>query len=140
MLKKIALFFLIFIPSAFAKQIMSYQEAVDALNEGRQLRYVIDWDLCEINIPGKPNFSSSYSPENVNITKSGIIQSRGLIFSHTISAFPNLRNVKQAYEYNFTKDNELIAVDYFLDAVTYEEKMYALKATCQLGTGFKVFA
>lgn len=61
-------------------------------------------------------------------------------YTHSISAIPQVGAANQAYVYTFTKNNELHAIDYFLDPVTYKEKMPALEATCKLGEGFKVFA
>lgn len=141
MIKKMVLLSFLAINTCSATQLMSYQETVDALNDGKSIKFVVDWDLCKINVPDvKPNFSSSYSPDNVNIDKNGFIQSWGMRYTHKIGALPQVGSVYQAYVYTFTKNNELHAVDYFLDPVTYKEKMPRLEATCQLGTGFKVFA
>lgn len=74
MIRKIVLLSFLAINTCSAAQLTSYQETVDALNDGKSIKFVIDWDLCKINVPDvKPNFSSSYSPDNVNIDKNGFI-------------------------------------------------------------------
>lgn len=139
-MKKIALFSLFLINTCCAGQLMNYQDTVDALNNGKQIKFVIDWDRCKINIPNiQPNFSSSYSPENININKNGYLQSQGMTYTHEIAMIPHLGPVNQAYVYTFTKNNELHVINRFLDPVTYIEKAAAIEATCQLGEGFKVF-
>lgn len=140
-MKKIALFSLLFINTCYADQLTSYQDTVDALNNGKHITYFVDWDLCKSNIPiAKPNFLSSYSPESINIDKSGFIQSTGVRYSHEIKLIPHLGPVNQAFVYTFTKDNELHVINRFLDPVTFAEKMKPIEATCKLGEGFKIFA
>lgn len=129
------------INTTYAVELLSYQQTENALNDGKRITYVIHWDDCQLNIPNiKPNFSSHYSPSNVNFSKSGIIQSRGMVYSHQIESLPQLGSVNQAFDYQFDKSGELHVVNRFLDPVTYSEKMMPLEITCQLGKGFKVFA
>jgi hypothetical protein len=139
-MKKLALFSLLLINTCYADQLTSYQHAVDALSNGKHLTYFVDWDLCKLNVPIKPNFLSSFSPDGINIDKSGFIQSKGVRYSHEIKLLPQLGPTNQAYVYTFTKDNELHVINRFLDPITFAEKMKPLEATCKLGEGFKVFA
>lgn len=140
-MKKALLISLLLTNSVFAAELTSYQEAVDALNQGKHLTYVMDWDLCTISVEDvTPHLASSFSPTTANIYKDKYIQARGVSYSHEIKALPLLGPVNQAYEYFFTKNNTLRVINRFLDPVTYKEKMPAIEASCQLGTGFKVFA
>ena len=120
----------------------NYLQTIDALNKGKHITFVIDWDFCKTNMPEMmPSFSTSYQPENVNMNKSGFIQSSGVKYAHEIKIVPNnLGPVNQAYVYTFTKYEELHVINRFLDPITYAEKIPAFEATCQLGNGFKVFS
>lgn len=139
-MKKKVLFVLLATNICWAGQLTSYDDTVDALNSGKRIKFVVDWDLCKSNIPDvKPNFSSSYSPEIVNIDKSGFLQSTGVRYTHEVKMIPQLGSVNQAYVYTFSKNNELHVINRFLDPVTYTEKMMPVEVTCQLGNGFKVF-
>lgn len=139
-MKKNLLLALLLTNICWAGQLTSYEDTVDALNRGKRIKFVVDWDLCKINVPDvKPNFSSSYSPESVNIDKSGFLQSTGMRYTHEITKIPQLGPVNQAYVYTFSKNNELHVINRFLDPVTYAEKMVPVEATCQLGKGFKIF-
>jgi hypothetical protein len=125
----------------YAEPLINYLKTVDALNNGKHITFVINWEFCKTNIPDiKPNFSSSYTPENVNIDKSGFIQSSGVKYAHEIKIAPMLGPVNHAYVYTFNKFEELHVINRFLDPITYAEKMPAFEATCQLGNGFKVFS
>jgi hypothetical protein len=139
-MKKLALFSLIFINTCYADQLTSYQDTVNALNNGKRITFVVDWDLCKTSVPDvKPNFSSSYSPDVVTLDKSGFLQSSGVRYTFKLAKLPQLGQVNQAYVYNFTNENELHVINRFIDPVTYTEKMPAVEATCKLGEGFKVF-
>ncbi|TAL59034.1 MAG: hypothetical protein EPN84_11975 [Legionella sp.] len=138
---KYVLFALLLAANGFAGQLSSYDQAVDALKEGKRIKYLIDWDLCYSNFPDvKPNFLSSYRPDNINIDKSGFLQSSGVRYTHEIKMIPGLGPVNQAYVYTFSKNNELHVINRFIDPVTFEEKMTAIEVTCELGKGFKVFS
>lgn len=140
MFKKVMILSLLALNTCYAGSLTSYQDTVNSLNNGKSIKFVIDWDQCKINIPNvKPNFSSSYSPDNVNISKQGYIQASGVSYAHEIGMIPNLVSVNQAFVYTFAKNNELHVTNRFLDPVTYAEKFPAIEATCQLGVGFKVF-
>lgn len=140
-MKKFALVSLLLFSNAHAIQLNDYAEVVDAVHNGMSIKYVVDWDLCKISIPDvKPDFSSSYSPDNVIISKKGILASRGMTYSHEISQAPFLGPVNQSYVYMLTSANELKVVNRFLDPVTYAEKMPAVHAKCQLGEAVKIFA
>jgi|GEM_PF-4130091 len=140
-MKKTVLLSLLLVNTVYAAELTSYQEAVDAVNNGKHLTYVMDWDRCQTNVPDvKPNLSSSYSPASVNIYKDSYIGARGVSYSHEVKVLPQLGSVNQAYEYRFDKNNVLHVINHFLDPVTYKAKMPAMEATCQLGDGFKVYA
>lgn len=143
MFKKMALLSLsLFITNiAVAAQLSSYQDVVDAINDGKTVKVVADWDACQVNVPDvKPNFISSYTFENPNIEKAGFVQSWGTRFTYEIKSIPQLGSVKQSYVYTINQDGSLAVINRFLDPVTYAEKMPPVKAICQLNVGYKVFA
>lgn len=140
-MKKIALLSLILINSAQAVQLTNYSEIVDAVHDGKGIKYVVDWDLCKISIPDiKPEFTSSWHPDHVIISKKGALQSRGVTYSHTISQAPQIGPVNQSYVYTLTSNNELKVINRFLDPVTNAEKFPPVEATCQLGESVRIFA
>lgn len=140
-MKRIALLSLILINTCHAVNLSGYQDTIDALNNGKRITFVVDWDRCKISVADvKPNLSSSYSPESVNIYKDQFLQARGVTYAHQVKSIPQLGPVNQAYVYQFTKNNELHVINHFIDPVTYVEKMAPVEATCQLGEGFKVYA
>ena len=52
-----------------ATQLLNYQDTVDAVQNGKKITYVVDWDKCQLNIPDlTPNFASSYTPDHVIMT------------------------------------------------------------------------
>lgn len=127
--------------NCFAGQLSSYEEAVEALKEGKRIKYLIDWDLCQSNFPDvKPNFLSSYRPDNINIDKKGFLLSSGVTYTHEMKMMPGFGPVNQAFVYTFSNNNELHVINRFIDPVTFVEKMMAIEVTCQLGKGFKVFS
>lgn len=65
--------------NAEAASLASYEQIVDAVHNGLGIRYVVDWDLCKTSVPEiPPEFSSSYTPDNVIISKKGMLASRGI--------------------------------------------------------------
>lgn len=140
-MKKLVLASLLFIGNAHAIQLTDYADVVDAVHNGMSIKYVVDWDLCKTSVPDiKPDFSSSYSPDNVIISKKGMLASRGMTYSHEISQAPQLGPVNQSFVYMLTANNELKVINRFLDPVTYAEKMPAVQASCRLGEAVKIFA
>ena len=140
-MKKMILLALLSTSTVFAQELSSYQEAVDANMAGKKITYVVDWDKCKTNYPDiTPNFISRYTPNHINIDKSGFIVSHGFAYTHSIRLAPELGPVNQAYIYLVNKNNELHITDRFLDPITWAEKVPAAEVVCQLGTGFKVFA
>ena len=139
MLKKVALLSLFVVNVSVAAQLSSYQEVVDAINDGKSIKVVADWDACVVSEPNvKPNFISSYTFENPNIDKSGFIESWGTRFTYEVKRVP-VGSVKQFYVYTINQDGSMKVVDRFLDPVTYKQKL-ELSAICQLNVGYKVFA
>jgi hypothetical protein len=140
-MKKTLLLLPFLLNTAYATQLFNYQDTIDAVQNGKKITYVVDWDKCKLNVPDvTPNLATSYSPDHVIIDKSGFMGSRGMKYSHIVSQAPKLGPVNQAFVYKFTKDNELHVTNRFLDPVTFNEKMPAIEAVCQLNDGFKVFA
>ncbi|RUR19198.1 hypothetical protein ELY21_04735 [Legionella sp. km535] len=124
-----------------AAPLASYEQIVEAVHNGLGIRYVVDWDLCKTSVPEiPPEFSSSYTPDNVIISKKGMLASRGMTYTHEIRQAPGLGPVNQAYVYMLDNNNVLKVINRFLDPVTNIEKMKAVEATCVLGEGVKVFS
>ena len=144
MYKRLAILSLLALNTCYAKELTSYQEAVDALANGQPIRYFLDWDACKVTNPNGTgnvaNFSSFYQPENVNVHKEGYLVSQGTAYTHLIRKFPELGATNQYYVYVFTKTGTLHVMNRFLDPVTFAEKAKPIEADCQLGVGFKVFA
>ncbi|CAM2903452.1 hypothetical protein [Legionella worsleiensis] len=129
-----------FFSTAQAEQLKNYDSIVAAVHNGLGIRYVVDWDLCKTSVPEIPaEFSSSYTPDNVIISKKGVLASRGMAYTHEIHQMPGLGPVNQAYVYMLHSNDVLKVINRFLDPVTNTEKMKAVEATCILGEGAKVF-
>lgn len=127
--------------NAQAAQLDSYQQIVDAVHSGQSIRYVVDWDLCTVSMPDvTPGFSSSYTPDHVVISKQGVLSSRGVTYTHRLHLAPELGPVNQAYVYSLNDKGVLNVINYFLDPITYAEKMKAIEASCILGQAVKVFS
>lgn len=140
-MNKSALLALLFLNGAQAGQLTSYADIVDAVHNGQGIRYVVDWDLCKTSVPDiAPEFSSSYTPDHVVISKKGALASRGMTYTHEVRQLPGLGPVNQSYVFMLTSDNTLKIINRFLDPVTYVEKIPAWEATCVLGEGLKVFS
>ena len=144
MFKRIAFVSLLAINTCYADQLTNYKDAIDALNNGKRLTFVVDWDTCKITNPNgtdtKANFSSSYTSDAYLISKLGFVYVRGVTVGHPIAAMPQLGIVTQSFAYTLKGDGSLHAINRFLDPVTYAEKIKPIEADCQLGDGFKLFA
>ncbi|KTD52982.1 hypothetical protein [Legionella quateirensis] len=140
-MKKLIAFCMFIMVNAQAAQLANYDQIVEAVHNGFGIRYVVDWDLCTTSLPEvPPEFSSSYTPDNVIISKKGMLASRGMTYTHEIRQAPWLGPVNQAYVYMLDNNNVLRVINRFLDPVTNIEKMKAVEATCVLGEGVKVFS
>lgn len=140
MFKKIAFLSLILINTCSAFQLKNYQETVEAINHGKSVEFILDWDQCKLNVPNlKTGVTTTVSPDHINVFKNGSLEFWDNRYIHSLKIMPQLGPTYHAHTFTFSENNELHVVDNLLDPVTYKEKAPAIEATCQIGVGFKVF-
>jgi hypothetical protein len=143
MYQKIILFTAALSVSSFlqANELMSYEQAENAIKAGHRITYVVDWEKCESNYPEvKLDNIASWTPSGIVVKKGVAISARGMTYSHVITSEPSLGPVNQAYDYIFYKDKGLEIINRFLDPKTYAEVIPAAKLNCKFGEAFRVFS
>lgn len=144
MKKFILLSSLIFATNCFANPLQNFEQIKAAINEGKNVRIIIDYAKCSMTTGTKnttmPSYTGAYTPNEIGINNdAGYVAASSMHFTLNNPQFPS-KAIYEFVRYTISSDGSIAISLTNLDAANFTTLTGKMSFTCKMNESARIYA